>query len=199
MAPLRLCALWSAPKRSPLLASCQGSLFEWSLPFKHPLKLRARPAQEFMPKAIWSSSVNDIWVLELRPLRHRVYRFDPRGKKLKVVNQGLPQACEYRAIAGTAANDIWLVGEKGCVAHFDGAEWSEVPSGFEERLNGVWAATPSCAWAIGVGGTILHWDGKAWHRQESDTLKDLLAISGNSEQDVWVVGEAGTVLHRSTP
>ena len=190
---LDLCALWSEPGRTPLLAGCQGSLFEWHYPFTTPLHSRATGA--FHPKAIWSANSKDIWVLAHGRPPPALYHFD--GKKLKPMTKGLPERCEYRAIAGSAANDVWLVGEDGCIAHFDGTEWSEVPSGFDERLSGVWAAEPAHAWAVGVGGTILEWNGQAWRRQESDTLQDLLAISGSSERDVWVVGEAGTVLHQT--
>jgi len=193
---LDLCVLGSSPGGTPLVVSCAEGRFMNGITHS---SIRCvclpKPIPRFAPKAIWSSSVNDVWVVALR--RPQVYRFDRPGKKLKPVVEGLPERCSYRAVSGTAPNDVWLVGDAGCIAHFDGNSWSEVPSGFNERLSGVWAATPSRAWAVGVGGTILGWNGKTWHRQEGDTLRDLLAISGSSAHDVWIVGEGGTILHRS--
>lgn len=93
------------------------------------------------------------------------------------------------AISGSAANDIWAVGDgKGIftnqtfarILHWDGSRWSEKvcraasssnpPEGYEgggadAYFTGVSAVANNDAWAVGVlgsGPTILHWDGQAW-------------------------------------
>jgi hypothetical protein len=54
-----------------------------------------------------------------------------------------------RAIVGTGANDLWVVGSGGAV-HFDGKQWAPVPG-----LSGALALAlhaPPNLWFAGVGG-----------------------------------------------
>lgn len=72
---------------------------------------------------------------------------------------------------GSAADDIYAVGYKGTILHFDGKTWSAMDSGVEEDLEGVWgyvlkdaqgAVIRTDVFAAGSGGRILRYDGKTW-------------------------------------
>jgi hypothetical protein len=108
---------------------------------------------------------------------------------------------------GTSATDIWMVGEKGRIARFDGTTLTETPSGTTATLYGVWAASKSDAWASGGSpglGTaapqdvLLHWDGQAWTPSPlPQTLgHTYFKVWGTSSENLYVVGEAGTIWHR---
>ncbi len=74
----------------------------------------------------------------------------------------LPAGNALRAVSGSAANDVWAVGDNGLILHFDGTAWRAVPSGVNERLTGVWAASPTQAWVSGTNNALLRWDGDKW-------------------------------------
>jgi photosystem II stability/assembly factor-like uncharacterized protein len=90
------------------------------------------------------------------------------------------------------------VGEAGVSIHYNGLEWSEVPTplGSEDILLGVWARDGERAWAVGTRGAILQWDGSAWQTEAAPTSLTLLEVGGNDEA-VWAVGTDGAVLRRA--
>lgn len=111
-----------------------------------------------------------------------------------------------RALWGSAANDLWAVGNVGVTMHADttaaggGAPtWKQVDSQSTANLAAIWgAAGPAGAiWAVGDGGTIRRFvSGSArWEKVASPTTNTLHALWGASANDVWAVGELGTVLH----
>ena len=107
------------------------------------------------------------------------------------------------AVTVVAPDDVWAVGrmhEDGrwttLVEHWDGTQWSVVPSGGEGGiLNGVTANGPSDVWAVGTAtaapNTVLtlHWDGTTWSTVANGlaaiTLEDVTTTgTGNA----WAVG-----------
>ena len=91
----------------------------------------------------------------------------------------LPQGNALRAVHGSGPNDVWAVGDRGTILHFDGAAWNPVPSGVLDRLTGVWAAGPSEAWVSGTNGAILRWDGSSWAPAgQPSTLATASAVAG---------------------
>lgn len=116
------------------------------------------------------------------------------------------------SISAVSANDIWAVGSYAqkaaptvkltLVEHWDGSEWSVVPSpnpGSQyNNLNGVDAISADNVWAAGWYGSnstffplLLHWNGSDWNTVPGPAsacqcyLFDVEAVSSN---DVWAVG-----------
>jgi hypothetical protein len=100
-----------------------------------------------------------------------------------------------RDMWGTAADDIWAVGESGVVAHYDGAGWteSEILNGAVD-LNGVWAAAADRYYAAAAGGVIVFYDGDGWRQIGSHLTTRLNAVWGFSSTEIFVVGNGGVVL-----
>ncbi len=124
----------------------------------------------------------------------------------------------YNALQGLAvrtAGDAWAVGsyypdaggELTLILHWDGMQWSLVPSPNREpalfnRLNAVAALAADDAWAVGqtvVSGEtqalLAHWDGVAWRLVSSPdlgTTSALLGITALGPQDIWAVGYYGS-------
>jgi hypothetical protein len=118
----------------------------------------------------------------------------------------------YRAVAGSAPDDIWAVGSTGngevaraLVSHWDGRAWSNVPLpdlGTYSRLYGVAPLNPRDVWAVGsVGDPLhkpqrtlaLHWDGTGWSvvptpNFAQDNINELKDVAAIAPDDVWAVG-----------
>ncbi len=157
--------------------------------------------------SIWGSSEKDVWAVG-GPLGNAGFEalalhFD--GAAWKRLTPG--KAESFWWVHGTAANDVWLVGEKGRITHWDGAAFTEMTSGTDVTLFGVWAASPSDVWAVGgtpdapaaTNDVVLHYDGVSWKPEALPEQKKvaLFKVWGSSADNVYVVGEAGVIWHRT--
>jgi hypothetical protein len=104
-------------------------------------------------------------------------------------------------------NELWAVGDggaQGIIAHWDGAQWSLVPSPtpwINSHFTGVSAVSASDVWAVGWAGTTsgtisiaLHWNGSAWSVVPSPspsptTTNYLWGVTARAANDVWAVGD----------
>lgn len=104
---------------------------------------------------------------------------------------------------GFSASDVTVVGYDGAILHFDGSEFSAMPSPTTERLWGVWGASPDDMWAVGglnETPVLLHFDGTSWTLEDIPELQRggvnaFFKVWGSSASDVWVVGQSGVILH----
>jgi hypothetical protein len=126
-------------------------------------------------------------------------------------------------IAAVASNDIWAVGwldsqNGGSITltmHWDGAQWTQIPSPnaltpsgstYSQRLEAVAAIASNDVWAVGfyrVGNLehplTMHWDGSKWSlvpapngppwAQAPNGDGWLHGIAAAGPNDVWAVGE----------
>lgn len=156
--------------------------------------------------AVWGPSPSDVWAVGGalgNGAAPTVVRWD--GARVTPVPTTGTET--YWWVHGTAADDVWLVGEKGRISHWNGSALEERTSGTTATLFGVMAFSPNDVWA--VGGTpdqpdapndvVLHWDGAAWKAEPVPEPKKgaFFKVWGASPDDLWVVGEAGVVWHRT--
>ena len=118
------------------------------------------------------------------------------------------------AVAVLSSNDVWAVGRAGnktLAEHWDGSQWSVVPtpnppeSNNDSELLGVTAIASDDVWAVGYGtstGTgwstlAEHWDGTNWSIVPTPNPPgqiagpSLNAVAAAGTNDVWAVGGAG--------
>jgi len=119
-----------------------------------------------------------------------------------------------RSVSTLSPNDVWAAGyfletqgengyERTLVEHWDGSQWSIVPSpnsGREARFWDVAALSHNDVWAVGsytdvnVHGHSLveHWDGIQWSIVPSPSpgqdVNSLYGVSALAPNDVWAVG-----------
>jgi hypothetical protein len=130
----------------------------------------------------------------------------PCGPSFQVVNSPDPAATgSLEDVAAISSNDVWAVGTD--VEHWDGAQWSVVPSPNPYYLFGVSAVSSTDVWAVGenysVGRTFIqHWDGTSWTRIASpnphggsNVLEDVAVVSTD---DVWAVGYSSSDFKLNT-
>lgn len=105
-----------------------------------------------------------------------------------------PQGNAVRSIWGSSATDVWAVADRSTLLHYDGASWTEHPTGgasWGSGFGALWGTGPSDVWAaVGAGG-VLHWDGSAW---ASKATGDALAIGGTGPDDVWAYDFTGSQI-----
>ncbi|MCC6897652.1 MAG: hypothetical protein IT377_01690 [Polyangiaceae bacterium] len=116
-----------------------------------------------------------------------------------------PQGNTLRGVWAKSEKDIWAVGDRGTIIHYDGKGWEGLDSGVAEDLTAIWGPSSSKLWAVGLAGTVLSWDGKAWTKSvlpvgaeagaDASVTTALLDVYGASESDVWAVGEGGAIWH----
>jgi hypothetical protein len=111
------------------------------------------------------------------------------GGLLAWVESGSGTAVSLNGIWGQRTNDMWIVGDAGTTLHWNGNQWSPMPTQTTERLTGVWGAASDDVWAIGDHGTLLHWV-LAWTGStfpNGQSFSRLFGISlGNPK--MWAVG-----------
>lgn len=108
--------------------------------------------------------------------------------------QVAPRLTNLSGVSGSGPDDVFAVGARGTIVHFDGARWSSRESGTSQNLTAVWVASPTDVVAVGFGGTILRYDGRLWSRQASGTNLALSSVWGASSTEVRAVGRTGTIL-----
>lgn len=104
---------------------------------------------------------------------------------------------------GFGHDNVWAVGERGTIVHFDGTAWTTVETGADYTLWGVWGAAPDDVWTVGgspignVPGAIRHWDGTAWSDATGVQTEGemFFKVWGTASTDVTVVGDGGSILH----
>ena len=103
----------------------------------------------------------------------------------------LPQGNDLNAVWGSSATDVFAVGNKGTILHYDGKAWALKDSGVTDNLYAVWGTSASDVFAVGgdIHGVILHYDGTAWSIMEDRSdISEPRSIWGSSSDDIYVVG-----------
>jgi hypothetical protein len=119
-----------------------------------------------------------------------------------------------------AVDDVWSVGYhenngvdpgyRTLALHWDGTEWSVVPTPRPHRysgLSGVAALAPDDVWAVGYQGKwgvdfegeqplSMHWDGAEWTVVSTPTfaqryINHLRGVAALAPDDVWAAGQTG--------
>lgn len=122
-----------------------------------------------------------------------VLRWDSDQKMWGLIK--LPTDSAMNGIFGTSAKDLWVVGAKGEIWHFDGTSFTQSPSGVSTNLNAVWGSGSSDIWAVGDTGTAVHFDGSTWKAVPTGVAGNLKSIWGTGSSDIWAVGTGGASVH----
>lgn len=102
-----------------------------------------------------------------------------------------------RGVWGSAANDVWAVGDGGTVIRWNGTSWATVVvTGVTENLQAIHGAAAGSIWAVGLNATIIRWDGTAWAVQDAPNgvTDDLYGVWAAGNGTAMAVGERGRGL-----
>jgi hypothetical protein len=103
-------------------------------------------------------------------------------------------AVNYNAVAGSAPDNVFIVGDQGTILHWDGISLLPELSGTTANLRGVSVADSTVAYAVGELGTILSRQNGVWTPAPSPTMAVLNAVLAWNTIAI-AVGEQGTILN----
>jgi len=162
-------------------------------------------------------SANDVWAVgnfqDSNYVSHTLVE-QWNGTSWSVVPSpdGSTQGAQLSGIAAISATDIWAVGNKyisggngkTLTEHWDGTQWSVVPSpnvkgAASDELSGVTVASSSTAWAVGTSTTgsttstlIEKWNGTKWKIVASpnpqNAYNQLNGVAAASSNSIWAAG-----------
>jgi hypothetical protein len=149
---------------------------------------------------IWGTSPSDLWVVGGSPNGDA-----PNDVLLHFDGQTWTQAqlprvfdVPFLKVWGSAADDVYVVGQVGVILHFDGTGWTHQPSGSTSVL--VTVAGSSATDVYAVGGppfALLHNDGTGWKSEEPPGIASGLGgVAFGANGDLFAVGLAGVKWRR---
>jgi hypothetical protein len=80
----------------------------------------------------------------------------------------------FEAIAGTAEDDIYIVGMRGIVAHFDGLKWAVLDSPTNSHLSSVYCEASGQVYVGGNNGELYIGSRNRWRFIGSDSFRENL-------------------------
>jgi hypothetical protein len=115
------------------------------------------------------------------------------------------------AVWGSGKNDVWAVGSRGTILHWDGTAWVPTPSGSKQTFFAVAGKGPNDVWAVSSRDVVRRSSGfaggtAAWtpapavaptyapYPPQVWNESLLLSLWTSSGGDVWVAGEPYPVL-----
>jgi hypothetical protein len=90
---------------------------------------------------------------------------------------------------------LFVVGESGTFASYNGAVWQNENGGPANTLRDVWTGGPQEAVAVGSNGLILEYDGTDVTDASLPGVTNYLSGIAGSHDNLYVVGNGGKVLH----
>jgi hypothetical protein len=106
-----------------------------------------------------------------------------------------PSGAPSLSVWGSAANDVWVVGQNGSIRHYDGRRWTRVSSPTKDNLLSIWGSAANDIWAVGANAAILHWDGQLWSSMKSPLQRSWRRVWGIGTTTVWLIAADGTVVN----
>ncbi len=146
-------------------------------------------------KGIYGFSETDIWAVgsdPIYPFRDAlIAHYDGNSWSTKEI---IPDTEPLNKIWGTSSNDLFAVGSKGIILHYNGSKWTKMQSGKSYSLQDVWGFAPNDVYAGGGGNAesyavLLHYDGSSWKAivdSSSQTKGQIIqTIWGSSPNNVY--------------
>ena len=71
------------------------------------------------------------------------------GTSWSVYDTGMWTSLSLVDLWGTSDDDVFAIGGRGPVLHFDGVEWTEMEFDFFDYLHGIWGSSRSEVYIVG--------------------------------------------------
>jgi hypothetical protein len=150
--------------------------------------------------SVWGPDPCDLWTVGGQPEAGAAFHFD--GKTWE--RASLPADLPLLNWVYGFGDEVWIVGNGGTALQGSLGALSQVPTGVDGPLWGVWGAAPDDVWSVGgdvlsdtATPILIHWDGSAWSSVELPApdrpSRALFKVWGTSADNVFAVGHLGLV------
>jgi branched-chain amino acid transport system substrate-binding protein len=167
-------------------------------------------AYMFNPPAlndIWGNSSNDVFAVGDGGL---VYHYDgSRWRQMFTGTEEYPtdpwadnrHLTEERlyGVWGDASNNVYVVGYRGTIMHYDGHDWTLMPSPTDKILYDVYGTSKYGVFAVGWDGTILNNNGMGWLPMENTFSDKFVGITANTDSTVFLGGNGRILQLKGDP
>ena len=104
---------------------------------------------------IWAQDADTVWIAACKGSIWS-YRTGAESmtKRYEIGSAGY----DFHDIHGSSGNDIFAVGDRGLLVHYDGRSWKPIKTPVCLCLNSVRADGSGGAWIVGDGGTVLRYE-----------------------------------------
>ncbi|MCR4416128.1 MAG: glucosyl transferase [Ignavibacteria bacterium] len=143
-------------------------------------------------KSVFAFNSNDIWF-------EAGIHWD--GNSFKQIPFNIQWSGNVNKLWGSSSNDLYAVGNKGNIAHWDGRKWTKIESGTTLFLSDIWGVSSHELYATGnsrafVRGVVLKGNGQTWQTMivsESDDTTGLFRTRLYGAMEGLWVDERGTL------
>lgn len=148
---------------------------------------------------IWGAAPNDLWAVGGRGLAEgqaTLLHFDgATWSTARLPSLQKPNVWQLLKVWGTDAENVYAVGQRGVVLHWDGHAWTEELVGASDDLVSLWGTDREHIVAVGgrSNGIVSVWDGKVWHTTSLAPLPGLNGIWMRTPRKAHVAGAYGTL------
>ena len=170
---------------------------------------------------VWGTSGSDVWAVGSRVWHRTSGGWTEVPTPVTELGAAVP-GLTLNTVWGSAADDVYVGGNKGIVLHWNGTAWTRLPDPLpaipgdrSTIVTGVFAGAANDVWIVGTftgsgaPANLQHWDGEswtiytrtagAWTAGTTGTVPrvSITGIWGSGAHDIWVVGgaEVGGVAH----
>ncbi|HUV87220.1 MAG TPA: hypothetical protein VMX79_08920 [bacterium] len=100
-----------------------------------------------------------------------------------------------RDAGASGPNDVWAVGARGKILHYDGVCWTFYPASVTDfDLNAVTITSGSSGWAVGADGVVLRYHNGQWYNTVHLTGYDLYGVDFDDAGTGFAVGDHGAIF-----
>jgi hypothetical protein len=97
---------------------------------------------------------------------------------------------------GTGPDNVYAIGGKGVILHFDGEAWVQEFAGTARDFVSLWGTGPNDIVAVGgrVNGMVARWNGVQWQHEVLPGQPGLNGVWLDAGGLAWIVGARGRIL-----
>jgi len=150
---------------------------------------------------VWAASTNEAWAVGGDPIASGdpdpVLLHWSEGRWSRVPIPAIDR--EFRALFkvwGTGPQNVYAVGARGVIIHYDGTAWRQRSSSTPRDLVSLWGRGQNDILAVGgrANGVLVRYDGTSWTPKVLDTEPGLNGVWMDAKGQATVVGGRGRIL-----
>jgi hypothetical protein len=108
----------------------------------------------------------------------------------------VPPFARLEAVWGTSPSNVYAVGDRSVILHFDGESWSEEETPSRYGYNDIWGSSPTDIYAVGTD--VAHFNGVEWTDLDLGISGSVRQVWGTSSTDLYFRSWAGVFHYDGT-